>query len=91
MLSLPILGDITTTIQGTWQPFDDQESANVSFGRFSFQPTRVLGLAGLHLPKLILPMLSFLRQEALWMTSYLDDDLRFGRGITGNLFVFKRT
>lgn len=90
VLSLPLLGDITTTVQGTWQPFDDQESATINFGRFSFQPTRVLGLAGLQLPKLMVPVLSLLRQDALWMTSYLDDDLRFGRGVTGNLFVFQR-
>jgi hypothetical protein len=50
----------------------------------------LLGIAGLHLPQITVPVLEFLRQEALWITSYLDEDLRFGRGATGNLFVFRR-
>lgn len=90
VLSLPFLGELTATIQGTWQPFEEGESARVSFGAISVQATRMLGIAGLQLPKITVPVLEFLRQEALWITSYLDEDLRFGRGATGNLFVFRR-
>ncbi|MFE1746297.1 PAP/fibrillin family protein [Coleofasciculus sp. H7-2] len=32
----------------------------------------------------------FLRNEAEWTTSYLDEEIRVGRGATGNLFVFSR-
>ncbi|WP_017302457.1 PAP/fibrillin family protein [Nodosilinea nodulosa] len=90
VLSLPLLGELTATIQGTWQPFEEGESARVSFGAISVQATRLLGITGLNLPQVTVPILEFLRQEALWITSYLDEDLRFGRGATGNLFVFRR-
>ncbi|NJL45303.1 MAG: PAP fibrillin [Leptolyngbyaceae cyanobacterium SM2_3_12] len=90
VLALPVVGELTATAQGTWQPYEEGESANVSFGAVTLQATRLLGLAGLHLPKINLPVLEFLRREALWITSYLDDDLRIGRGATGNLFVFCR-
>ncbi|MBE9137487.1 PAP fibrillin [Nodosilinea sp. LEGE 07088] len=90
VLSLPFVGELTATAQGIWQPFEEGESAQVSFGALTVQATRLLGIAGLHLPQITVPILDFLRQEALWITSYLDDDLRFGRGVTGNLFVFRR-
>ncbi|PSR18361.1 PAP fibrillin [filamentous cyanobacterium CCP3] len=90
VLSLPFLGELTAIAQGIWQPFEEGESASVSFGAFSIQATRLLGITGLNLPQITVPVLEFLRQEALWITSYLDEDLRFGRGATGNLFVFRR-
>jgi hypothetical protein len=90
VFSLPLWGELTATAQGIWQPFEEGESARVSFGALSVQATRLLGIAGLHLPQITVPVLEFLRQEALWITSYLDEDLRFGRGATGNLFVFRR-
>ena len=90
VLSLPFFGELTATIQGTWKPFEEGESASVTFGAISVQATRLLGITGLHLPQITIPVLEFLRQEALWITSYLDEDLRFGRGATGNLFVFRR-
>jgi hypothetical protein len=90
VLSLPFLGELTATAQGIWQPFEEGESARVSFGAISVQATRLLGITGLNLPQITVPVLEFLRQEALWITSYLDEDLRFGRGATGNLFVFRR-
>jgi hypothetical protein len=90
VIALPFFGELTATAQGIWQPFEEGESARVSFGAFTVQATRLLGIAGLHLPQITVPVLDFLRQEALWITSYLDEDLRFGRGATGNLFVFRR-
>jgi hypothetical protein len=91
VVSLPLIGELTAIAQGFWQPYEEAESARVSFGAFSLQPTRLLGIAGLHLPQITLPIFEALRREALWITSYLDDDLRIGRGVTGNLFVFQRT
>jgi hypothetical protein len=90
VLSVPLLGEVTAIAKGIWQPYEEAESASVSFGDVSLQPTRLLGIAGLNLPKLTIPVFDFLRREALWITSYLDEDLRFGRGATGNLFVFCR-
>ncbi len=90
ILSIPLLGELTAIAKGVWQPYEEAESANVSFGAFSLQPTRLLGISGLNLPKITIPVLDLLRREALWITSYLDEDLRFGRGATGNLFVFRR-
>ncbi|NJL48907.1 MAG: PAP fibrillin [Leptolyngbyaceae cyanobacterium SM2_5_2] len=90
VLTLPLMGEITAIAQGSWQPYEEAESANVSFSAFSLQPTRFLGVNGFNLPKLTLSVLDFFRREALWITPYLDDDLRLGRGATGNLFVFRR-
>lgn len=90
VLSVPFFGELTATAQGIWKPYEEGESARVSFGAFTVQATRLLGIAGLNLPQITVPVLEFLRQEALWITSYLDEDLRFGRGATGNLFVFRR-
>ncbi|MEA5447823.1 PAP/fibrillin family protein [Leptolyngbya sp. CCNP1308] len=90
VLSIPFFGELTATAQGIWKPYEEGESAQVSFGAFTVQATRLLGIAGLNLPQITVPVLEFLRQEALWITSYLDEDLRFGRGATGNLFVFRR-
>lgn len=90
ILSIPLLGEFTAIAKGVWQPYEEAESARVSFGAFSLQPTRLLGITGFNLPKITIPILDFLRREALWITSYLDEDLRFGRGATGNLFVFRR-
>lgn len=91
VVSLPLLGELTAIAQGVWQPYEEAESASVSFGAVSLQPTRLLGITGLHLPRITLPIFEALRRETLWITSYLDDDLRIGRGVTGNLFVFQRT
>jgi hypothetical protein len=90
VLSIPLLGEFTAIAKGIWQPYEEAESASVSFGDVSVQPTRLLGISGFNLPKLTIPVFDFLRREALWITSYLDEDLRFGRGATGNLFVFRR-
>ncbi|NJK50810.1 hypothetical protein HC931_24265 [Candidatus Gracilibacteria bacterium] len=46
---------------------------------------------GRSLPELKIPVLEFLKNEAMWKTSYLDRDMRIGRGVTGNLFVFRRS
>ncbi|MCU0535345.1 MAG: PAP/fibrillin family protein [Hydrococcus sp. Prado102] len=43
------------------------------------------------LPELKIPVLEFLKNEAIWKTSYLDRDMRIGRGATGNLFVFRKS
>ena len=40
--------------------------------------------------ELKIPVLEFLRNEALWITLYLDQDIRLGCGTTDNVFVFRR-
>ncbi|NJO94204.1 MAG: hypothetical protein HC820_07355 [Hydrococcus sp. RM1_1_31] len=42
------------------------------------------------MPRLEIPVLDLLKNEAIWKTSYLDENLRVGRGATGNLFVFRQ-
>ncbi len=78
------LGEIKLLARGVWQPTDLQ-TATVSFNQFVFQ----LRL-GTELPGLPVAVPGFLRRKAAWTTSYLDETLRFGRGATGNLFVFQR-
>ncbi|NEO86607.1 MAG: PAP fibrillin [Spirulina sp. SIO3F2] len=84
-LILPVLGSLKLLAHGVWTPTDDQ-TATVTFHKFVFQLT--VSTLGWQLPQLTLPIPSFWQREATWITSYLDHNLRFGRGATGNLFVF---
>lgn len=86
-LALPWLGTWRLKATGTWTPINVQ-TATVAFDAFALQ-ARLAG-TGWALPELRIPVWEQLRREALWTTSYLDDDLRVGRGATGNLFVFRR-
>lgn len=90
-LSLPWLGHWQVRAQGEWVwDLKDAGAAKVRFQAFGLQAIDLWGQKGWHLPELRVPVLEFLRNEALWITSYLDEDLRVGRGATGNLFVFRR-
>ena len=90
VLSFPLFGEGRLLAQGVWTKEADEQAAKVTFNAFSVQSTKLFGQASWRLPELKIPVLDFLRNEALWITSYLDDDLRVGRGATGNLFVFRR-
>ena len=89
-IELTLLGEYKLSAEGVWQPKPDKQTATVTFNAFSVQSTKFLGQPNWTLPELKIPVLEFLRNEALWITSYLDDDTRIGRGATGNLFVFRR-
>lgn len=88
--NLPLLGEWRLQADGVWRWDRDERDAQVSFGAFSLQATKLLGISNWNLPALKIPVLKFMRNEALWKTSYLDSQIRVGRGATGNLFVFRR-
>lgn len=91
VLSIPWVGQVWLCARGFWRwEVQEPHTAQVSFSNFSLQLQKPLGLFDWPLPSLTVPVLDFLRQEALWTTSYLDEDLRLGRGASGNRFVFKR-
>lgn len=90
LIELPLLGEYKLSAEGVWQPELDKQAARVTFNAFTAQATKFLGQLDWTLPELKIPVLEFLRNEALWITSYLDEDLRIGRGATNNLFVFRR-
>ena len=90
LIDFPILGESKLNVEGVWQPDLNECNAQVSFQAFSIQTTQLFGQLGWSLPEVKIPILDFLRKEALWITSYLDEDMRIGRGVTGNLFVFRR-
>jgi hypothetical protein len=90
IFDLPLLGEWKVQADGVWICNTDEQTAKVSFSSFSVQATKLLGLSQWNLPELKIPVLEFLRNEAVWITSYLDEDMRLGRGATGNLFVFRR-
>lgn len=90
-LDIPIVGKVRVCANGFWRwELGEMQTAQVSFNSFSVQLQQPLGWLDWPLPNLKVPVLEFLRQEAEWTTSYLDENLRIGRGSTGNLFVFKR-
>lgn len=88
-IALPLLGIWQIEAEGYWKPESDGKTAKVSFSAFSTHAINPFNISWT--PELKIPVLEFLRNEALWITSYLDDDLRIGRGATGNLFVFSRS
>ena len=88
-IELPLLGEWKIQALGIWKCDRDQKTALVSFDQFAFQATKPFSLP-VHLPELKIPVLEAFRNEAVWITSYLDEEIRVGRGKTGNLFLFKR-
>ena len=89
LIELTLLGEYKLS-EGFWQPEPDKQTAKVTFDAFTAQATKFFAQSDWTLPELKIPVLDFLRNEALWITSYLDEDTRIGRGATGNLFVFRR-
>ncbi|MBD2496713.1 PAP/fibrillin family protein [Nostoc sp. FACHB-280] len=85
-----LVGQLQLSVDGVWKWEQDEQVAKVSFDAFSWRATKLLGISTQNFPVLTLPILEFWRNEALWRTSYLDSDIRIGRGVTGNLFVFQR-
>ena len=90
LIDLPLLGEWQLQADGHWKWRDSEQIAKVTFGTFSIRATKPFGLESWNLPELKIPVLEFLRKEALWTTSYLDAEIRIGRGATDNLFVFRR-
>lgn len=90
LIELPFFGEYQLGAEGTWQPQPDEQTATVTFDFFYFQATKFLSQPDWTLPELQIPVLDILKNEAVWITSYLDEDTRIGRGATGNLFVFHK-
>ena len=90
LIKLTLIGEYQLIAEGFWRPEADERTAKVTFNAFAAQATRFLGQSDWSLSQLKIPVLDFLRNEAFWITSYLDEDTRIGRGGTGNLFVFRR-
>ena len=84
-IELPLLGEWKIQADGIWKWGEDEKTALVSFNVFAIAVQKPFAL-----PELKIPVLEALRNEAVWVTSYLDEEIRFGRGKTGNLFVFCR-
>lgn len=89
LLDLPLLGELQLQASGIWTWGEDERDAQVTFDTFSLQATKLFGLENARFPELKIPVWELLRKQALWTTSYLDAELRIGRGATGNLFVFR--
>lgn len=90
LIEFYLLGEYYLSAEGTWQPQPDEKTAIATFDLFSLQATKFVSQPDWTLPELQIPVLEFMRNQAIWITSYLDEDTRIGRGATGNLFVFHR-
>ena len=90
MIELFLLGEYQLGAEGIWKPKPDERTATVTFDVFSLQAMKFLSQSDWTLPELQIPVLDVLKNEAIWITSHLDEDTRIGRGATGNLFVFRR-
>ncbi|WP_179228307.1 PAP/fibrillin family protein [Leptolyngbya ohadii] len=74
-----------------WRWQGETQTATVVFDAFTLQASALFQQSDWQLPALQIPVLEWLKREAFWETSYLDTDLRIGRGATGNRFVFARS
>jgi len=90
ILDLSWLGKWQLQANGIWVWDTPEQIAKVSFNSFSVQAKQLFGWSNWSWPELQIPVLEWLRSEAVWITSYLDEEIRVGRGATGNLFVFRR-
>ncbi len=90
LIELALFGEYQLSAEGVWRSEADKRSAQVSFDAFVLQAIKFFGQPDWKLPEIKIPVLDILKNEALWITSYLDEDTRVGRGGTGNLFVFRR-
>lgn len=90
IIDLPWFGKWQLQANGIWIWDAPEQLAKVSFSSFSVQAKQPFGWHDWNWPQLTIPVLEWLRSEALWITSYLDQEIRIGRGATGNLFVFRR-
>ena len=90
LIELFLLGEYQLGAEGIWQPKPDERTATVTFDVFFLQATKFFSQSDWTLPELQIPVLDILKNEAIWITSYLDEEMRIGRGATGNLFVFRR-
>jgi len=86
IFDIPLWGKWDLTATGTWDYELNSQVTSVKFKDFIFSGSNILGLSQFNIPSLKIP--DFFTPEAKWITSYLDEDFRIGRGITGNLFVF---
>jgi len=69
-------------VEGVWN-INDEKTALAKLNTFEFKLTQPFALPGLKIY-----LLDFFRTEKLWVTSYLDEDIRFGKDDNGTLFVF---
>ncbi|OKH40028.1 PAP fibrillin [[Phormidium ambiguum] IAM M-71] len=90
ILDLSWLGKWQLQANGIWAWDTPEQLAKVSFSSFSVQAKQLFGWSNWSWSELRIPVLEWLRSEAVWITSYLDEEIRVGRGATGNLFVFRR-
>ncbi len=72
IFSTPVLGKLQIQANGDWFWENTADSTvKVSFAAFCFQAIEVFGLPSVNLPELKIPVLEFLRNQAIWTTSYL--------------------
>ncbi len=90
ILDFPLFGKWQIQANGIWSWDVPKQTAKVSFNSFSIQAKQPLGWSSWSLPELTIPVLKWMRSEAIWITSYLDSEIRVGKGATGNLFIFRR-
>ncbi|KXZ55858.1 hypothetical protein GPECTOR_2g1409 [Gonium pectorale] len=90
------LGSWRIGIEGVWRDAGDGRTARVLFDQVSVKPVGALGLkAPAWVPPLKLATGGLSgpgerRSGADWVTTFVDRDLRVGRGKTGNTFLFRR-
>jgi PAP_fibrillin len=90
LIDLFLFGELKLQAQGRWMWDTDGKLAKVVFDSFSVQTSELFNHSSWSLPEIKIPVLEFLKNEAMWKTSYLNRDMRIGRGATGNLFIFRK-
>eukprot|EP00198_Chlamydomonas_reinhardtii_P007686 XP_001697023.1 predicted protein [Chlamydomonas reinhardtii] len=85
------LGSWRVTVKGRWMDNGGGMCAAAEFESFGVRPVDLWGLSvEALLPEVTVPVPEVLRSRSEWCTTYLDEDMRVGRGSGGALFLFRR-
>ncbi|PNH06282.1 hypothetical protein TSOC_007369 [Tetrabaena socialis] len=78
-------------VRGRWVDLGGGLCAEATFESFSVRPVDLWGLPlESLLPEVVVAVPEALRSRSEWCTTYLDEEVRVGRGSGGALFLFTR-
>lgn len=89
VFEFPMLGHCNLSATGTWDYEINTQVGLVKFNDFNFSGSNIFGMSNWKIPPSQIPV-SFISPQAKWITSYLDEEIRISKGVTGNIFVFAK-
>lgn len=84
-------GTWRVSVDAEWQDKGDGKGSQVAFSSLSIVPTQLFGFPlSIPVPEFRMPVPESMRAQADWTTTYIDAELRVGRGEGDKIFLFRR-